>query len=98
MTKLTFEECLVLADALGDTPMTVISASRLKNGMCDAYIAGTLIDVDAALVFDAYCADEPCGFGTDADALWQLLKAANGWGCVNAVSYTHLTLPTIYSV
>lgn len=83
MTKLTFEECLVLADALGDTPMTVISASRLKNGMCDAYIAGTLIDVDAALVFDAYCADEPCGFGTDADALWQLLKAANGWGCVN---------------
>ena len=83
MTKLTSQECLVLADVIGDTPMTVISASRLQQGMCDAYVAGTLPDVDAALVFDAYCADEPAGFGTDADALWQLLKATDGWGCIN---------------
>ena len=83
MTKLTSQECLILADVIGDTPMTVISASRLKQGMCDAYIAGTLPDVAAALVFDAYCADEPAGFGTDADALWQLLKATDGWGCIN---------------
>ena len=83
MTKLTPQECLVLADVLGDTPMTAISASRLKQGMCDAYIAGSLPDVDAALVSDAYCADEPCGFGTDANALWQLLKATDGWGCIN---------------
>lgn len=83
MTKLTSQECLVLADVIGDTPMTVISASRLQQGMCDAYIAGSLPDVPAALVFDAYCADEPCGFGTDADALWQLLKATDGWGCIN---------------
>ena len=83
MTKLTSQEYLVLADVLGDTPMTVISAARLKNRMCDAYVAGKLPDIDAALVFDAYCADEPCGFGTDADALWQLLKATDGWGCIN---------------
>ena len=84
MTKLTPQECLVLADLLGDTPMTVISASRLKQGMCDAYIAGSLPNsVDAAIVFDAYCSDEPAGFGTDAEALWQLLKATDGWGCVN---------------
>ena len=83
MTKLTSQECLVLSDVLGDTPMTVISTSRLKQGVCDAYVAGSLPDVDAALVFDAYCPDEPCGFGTDADALWQLLKATEGWGCVN---------------
>ena len=86
MTKLTFQECLVLADHLGDTPMTVISASRLKQGMCDAYIAGSLPDINAALVFDAYCPDEPCGFGTDAAALWQLLKETRGWGCVNVES------------
>ena len=86
MTKLTFEECLVLADLIGDTPMTVISASRLKQGMCDAYIAGTLPDVKGALVFDAFCADEPCGFGTDAEALWQLLKETHGWGCINVES------------
>ena len=83
MTKLTSQECLVLSDVLGDTPMTVISTSRLKQGVCDAYVAGSLPDVDAALVFDAYCPDEPCGFGTNADALWQLLKATEGWGCVN---------------
>lgn len=83
MTKLTPQECLVLSDIIGDTPMTVISASRLKHGMCDAYVVGSLSDVDAALVFDAYCTDEPCGFGTDADALWQLLKATDGWSCIN---------------
>ena len=83
MTKLTPQECLALADLLGDTPMTVISACRLKHGTCDAYIAGTLSDVNTALVFDAFCPDEPCGFGTDADALWQLLKATHGWGCIN---------------
>lgn len=84
MTKLTSQECLELADLLGDTPMTVISAARLKHGMCDAYINGTLQqNVNAALVFDAFCPDEPCGFGTDANALWQLLKATHGWGCIN---------------
>ena len=83
MTKLNLQECLTLADIIGDTPMTVISGSRLKRGMCDAYVAGTLPNVTVALVFDAYCPDEPCGFGTDADALWQLLKATDGWGCIN---------------
>ena len=83
MEKLTSQECLVLADIIGDTPMTVISGSRLKQGVCDAYIAGTLPDITAALVFDTYCPDEPCGFGNDADALWRLLKATDGWGCIN---------------
>lgn len=86
MTKLTPQEGLTLADFLGDTPMTVISVSRLKQGMCDAYIAGSLPGVNAALVFDAFCADEPAGFGTDAEALWQLLKATDGWGCINVDS------------
>ncbi len=86
MTKLTSQECLVLADVIGDTPTTVISASRLKQGACSAYVVGTLPDVTAALVFDAYCSDEPSGFGTDADALWQLLKATQGWGCIGVNS------------
>ena len=95
MSKLTSQECFVLADVIGDTPMTVISASRLKQGMCDAYIAGALPDVDAALVFDAYCPDEPCGFGTNADALWQLLKATDGWGCINVESTCAESLGTL---
>ena len=95
MTKLTPQECLVLADIIGDTPTTVISASRLKQGMCDAYIVGSLPDVDAALVFDTYCADEPCGFGTDADAMWQLLKATDGWSCVNVETSCATSLGTL---
>ena len=83
MTKLTSQECLALANILGDTPITVIPASRLKQGMCDAYVAGTLPDITAALIFDAFCPEEPSGFGTDADALWQLLKATHGWSCIN---------------
>ena len=86
MTKLTPQACRVLSDVLGDTPMTVIPAARLKHAVCDAYIAGTLPDITAALIFDLFCPDEPCGFGTDADALWQLLKATDGWSCINVDS------------
>ena len=75
--------------------MTVISASRLKNGMCDAYIAGTPPDFTAALVFDAYCPDEPSGFGTDANALWQLLKATDGWNCINVETSCAASLGTL---
>ena len=83
MTKLTPQECRILSDVLGDTPMTVIPAARLKHTVCDAYVRGTLPDITAALIFDPFCPDEPCGFGTDADALWQLLKATDGWSCIN---------------
>ena len=83
MTKLTPQECRVLSDVLGDTPMTVIPAARLKHAVCDAYVGGTLPDITAALIFDPFCPDEPCAFGTDADALWHLLKATDGWSCIN---------------
>lgn len=83
MAKLTSQECLVLADVLGDTPTTVISAGRLKQRMCCAYVAGSLPHITAALVFDAYCPDEPCGFGTNPDAIWHLLKCHQGWACIN---------------
>lgn len=95
MTKLTPQECLTLADFLGDTPMTVIPASRLKQEMCDAYIAGTLSDIDAALIFDPYCPEEPSGFGTDADALWQLLKDTDGWSCINVDAACAKSLGTL---
>ena len=83
MTKLTRQECLGLASHLGDTPMTLISTSRLKQGGCDAYIADSLSKIKAALVFDPFCPEEPCGFGPDTDMLWQLLKSTQGWECVN---------------
>ncbi len=84
MPKLTHPECLALAKHLGDTPMTVIAAARLQQGMCRAFVskAGEAAP-PAALVFDAFCPEEPSGFGTDADMLWALLKPHHGWSCVN---------------
>ncbi len=83
MSKLTPQECLALADVLRDTPITVIPVCRLKQGTCDAYIAGTLSDITASLIFDAFCPEEPSGFGIDAEALWQLLRSTHGWSCIN---------------
>ena len=98
MQKLTPSECLSLAQHLGDTPMTVITAARLQQGRCRAYAsgAGGLSYCKsrpgglsygnapiAALVFDEFCPEEPIGFGMDADALWTLLKPQDGWSCIN---------------
>ena len=84
MQELTHPECLTLAKHLGDTPMTVIAAARLQQGMCRAFVSKAGEDAPvAALVFDECCPEEPIGFGTDADALWTLLKPQNGWSCVN---------------
>lgn len=84
MQELTHPECLTLAKHLGDTPMTVLAAARLQQGMCRAFVSKAGEDAPvAALVFDEYCPEEPIGFGTDADALWTLLKPQDGWSCVN---------------
>lgn len=92
MAKLTHPECQALAAILGDTAVTVITAARLQQGMCRAYVSKprglsySNIGEDASaafLVFDAFCPEEPVGFGTDADALWTLLKRQQGWSCVN---------------
>ncbi len=83
MDKLTPDECHILADVIGDKPTTVIPVARLTQGTCDAYLVGTLPDYTAALIFDTYCMEEPLGFGTDTDALWQMLKTIDGWSCVN---------------
>lgn len=86
MDKLTPEECLVLADILGDFPTTVIPVSRLIEGTCDVYAIGKLSDFTAVLLIDTYCPEEPYAFGSDADALWQLLKANKEWNCINVDS------------
>ncbi len=92
MERLTLQECLVLADHLGDTPTTVISVARLQQGFCRAYAAylgGSSYGKagesrrTAVLVFDEFCPDEPAGFGTDAEAIWHLLKSQKGWSCIN---------------
>ncbi|MDE0315802.1 MAG: GNAT family N-acetyltransferase [Candidatus Poribacteria bacterium] len=73
MEKLTPEECLVLADIIGDTPTTLNVLDCLKQGMCRAYVFGNLPDITASLVIDMLYDDAFC-FATDVDALWHLLE------------------------
>ena len=73
MKKLTPEECLILADIIGDTPITLNVLDCLKQGMCRAYVFGNLPDITASLVIDTVYDDAFC-FATDVHALWHLLE------------------------
>lgn len=75
--------CRVLADALGDTPETVIAAHALRRGLCRAYVAGQPAGFDGAVVQADFAPTEPTGFGSDPHVLWRLLRAVEGWDCVD---------------
>ncbi len=73
----------VLADVLGDTPETLISVHLLRRGSCRAYVAGDPATFEGAIVQATGFPTEPTGFGSDADVLWELLQAVEGWDCIN---------------
>ena len=73
----------ILVDALGDSPETVISVHLLTQGLCDAYVAGNPEHFRGLIVQSYQDPGEPTAFGADARALWELLKMARGWWCVN---------------
>ena len=78
--------CRVLADALGDGPETVLSVHLLRRGLCRAYVAGDPSRFNGAIVQASDSPAEPMGFGSDPEALWELLKTVHGWDCVNVAS------------
>jgi GNAT acetyltransferase len=73
----------LLVDALGDSPETVISVHLLAQGLCDAYVAGNPEHFRGLIVQMHRDRSEPIAFGADAQALWELLKMARDWWCVN---------------
>ena len=77
------EERRALADALGETPETIIPVDLLLRGRCDAYVAGTLPNFDAAVVQEFDDPTELFGFGPSPEKLWELLKPLRGWTCVD---------------
>jgi len=78
--------CRVLADALGDTPETVISVHLLRRGLCRAYVVGDPSHFDGAIIQADALPGEPTGFGSDPEVLWDLLKSVQGWDCVDVAS------------
>jgi hypothetical protein len=72
----------VLADALGDTPDTVQSVHMLRRGLANAYLAGDAAEFDAVILQAVDWPEEPTGFGTDPELLWELLQEMEGWTCI----------------
>jgi len=79
-------DCLALAEALGDTPFTAISAHVLRRGLGDAYLLGDLAADWGAIVRDRHAPDEPAAVGNDAGMMWSILQSLDGWFCVNVAS------------
>lgn len=74
----------ILADALGDSPFTVISAHLLRRRWCRAWVAGDLPRFDAVVLHHIHDASEPTSFGEDAEAIWHLLQHVQGWTCIES--------------
>lgn len=72
-----------LADALGDSPETVIAVHLLRRGLCRAYVSGSPSRFDGAVVQATHLPEEPTGFGNDPEVLWGLLESVSGWTCMN---------------
>jgi len=83
---LDLDGCHILADALGDTPETVISTHLLRRGLCRAYVAEVPSCFAGAIIQDNFCSTEPAGFGSTPEVLWDLLESVEGWDCVNVPS------------
>lgn len=86
LLPLDLKDCRLLADALGDTPETVISVHQLRRGLCRAYIAGDPAHFLGAVIQANYSASEPTGFGSDPEVLWDLLRNIEDWDCIDVSS------------
>ena len=68
-----------LADAIGDTPETVIGTHLLRRGLADAHVFGDRRRPDGAIVQSHSLRSEPWCLGTDPAAVLDLLRPLNDW-------------------
>jgi hypothetical protein len=80
--ELPAEQFNEAAEALGDTPYTVLSAHALRHRACRAYIVGELPVYAALIVQRRDMPGEPTAYGRDAGAIWRLLQFVDGWDCI----------------
>ncbi|MDQ1328300.1 MAG: hypothetical protein QG641_1585 [Candidatus Poribacteria bacterium] len=90
--SINYNECLELAEALGDTPETAIPVHLLKRGLCRAYVAGAVSNFDGAIVQNILDPAEPMGFGSNPEVLWELLKSVDGWDCIEVETKCSMAL------
>jgi RimJ/RimL family protein N-acetyltransferase len=75
-------ERALLAEALGDSPESTISVHFLARGLGHGYVVGRPDSFAAAIVQEIADPREPVGFGSDAGAMWSILRDLPGWECV----------------
>lgn len=92
--RLDRAERLLLADALGDSPETVIPVHLLRQGLCQAWISGNLEKPVGAVIQSTSLMEEPWAFG-EAEVIWRLLKYAAGWWTVNLSAASALSLGAV---
>ena len=78
-------DCQKLADALDETPETVIPLHLLRRGLCRTYVEGDPTSFAAAVVQSNSLPEEPYGLGTDHEFLWELLQHLEGWRVVDVL-------------
>ncbi|HEY3236736.1 MAG TPA: hypothetical protein VGJ84_18605, partial [Polyangiaceae bacterium] len=81
--ELDREGCLLLADALPDTPGNAESIGPLRAGKARAWVQGALPHFEAAVVQWDDLPEEPVGFGSNPELLLELVQRVPGWTCVD---------------
>ncbi|MDZ4764715.1 MAG: GNAT family N-acetyltransferase [Chloroflexota bacterium] len=83
MHQLDLSEYPDLERAIGITPGTVIELHHLKRGLATAWVSGDSSNPRAVVIQLHDLLEEPFAFGTDAGAIWAILRSIEGWTCVN---------------
>ena len=83
MVCLNVAEYDTLCGVLGDTPETVIAVHLLQRGLCSAYAVGEISNPDAVVIRPNNLPEEPTAFGTDAGAIFRVIRDLPLWTCVN---------------
>lgn len=77
------EEETILAETLPDDPLHFGPRCVLRRHVGAAWVSGPWTSPRAAVVVDAWQRSEPNVYGTDPDAVWELLRRIPGWWCVD---------------
>ena len=83
LRPLDSDEVQRLADAIVESPETVIPIHLLRHGTCKAYSVGGLASLDAVVLQSNSLRTEPFGLGSDPQGLWDLLRRLDDWTVVD---------------
>lgn len=74
---------LLLAEALGESPETLMTIEQLRRGLCRATVLGSPERPTAAIVQPDAFPTDATAYGDDAEQIWAVLRDLPGWECVD---------------